>query len=211
MGWYQDIIFPKLMHWNIGKKSILKKRAALLKHAYGNILEIGIGEGTNLSLYPTEISHITAVEAYPRKLQNSVVDVTLFAESAGALHFDDNIFDTVVSTFSLCSVDNLEQVCAEVYRVLKPGGIFLFLEHGSANSKLFKKIQHLFNPLYNKYAYGCNIIRSYQDNIRKSGLDIVYLKINHAPIYPRFLTGYVYEGIAKKNSQEKKGEKSSGF
>lgn len=52
MGWYQDIAFPTLMRWNIGKNSILKKRTALLKHAYGNILEIGIGEGTNLPLYP---------------------------------------------------------------------------------------------------------------------------------------------------------------
>ena len=106
MGWYQDIAFPTLMRWNIGKNSILKKRTALLKHAYGNILEIGIGEGTNLPLYAT-------VEAYPRKLKDSAIEVALFSESAAALHFDDNTFDTVVSTFSLCSVDDLEQYSPE--------------------------------------------------------------------------------------------------
>ena len=96
MGWYQDIAFPTLMRWNIGKNSILKKRTALLKHAYGNILEIGIGEGTNLPLYPTNITHIATVEAYPRKLKDSAIEVALFSESAAALHFDDNTFDTVV-------------------------------------------------------------------------------------------------------------------
>lgn len=198
MGWYQDIAFPTLMRWNIGKNSILKKRTALLKHAYGNILEIGIGEGTNLPLYPTNITHIATVEAYPRKLKDSAIEVALFSESAAALHFDDNTFDTVVSTFSLCSVDDLEQVCREIYRVLKPGGVFLFLEHGSASYAFFKKVQRLFNPLYNKYAYGCNITRTYQDGICNSGLHIVNLQTTHAPIYPRFLTGYVYCGIAEK-------------
>ena len=97
-----------------------------------------------------------------------------------------------------CSVDDLEQVCREIYRVLKPGGVFLFLEHGSASSAFFKKVQRLFNPLYNKYAYGCNITRTYQDGICNSGLHIVNLQTTHAPIYPRFLTGYVYCGIAEK-------------
>lgn len=202
MGWYQDVAFPKLMQWNIGKKSILKKRAALLKHAYGNILEIGIGEGTNLPLYPTEITHITAVDAYPRSLRDSAVKAVLFSGSADKLPFDANTFDTVISTFCLCSVKDLEQVCQEIYRVLKPGGVFLFLEHGSADSAFFKKMQQLFNPLYNKFAYGCNITRTYQDEIRNSGLQIVNLQITHAPIYPRFLTGYVYEGIAEKPLQE---------
>ncbi|MCB6570568.1 class I SAM-dependent methyltransferase [Eubacterium limosum] len=204
MSWYQDVAFPKLMQWNIGKKSILKKRTALLKHAYGNILEIGIGEGTNLPLYPTEITHITAVDAYPRKLRDSTVKAMLFAGSADALPFDANTFDTIVSTFCLCSVKDLDQVCREIYRVLKPGGAFLFLEHGRAGSPFFQNVQHLFNPLYNKFAYGCNITRTYQDEIQSSGLQIVNLQITHAPIYPRFLTGYVYSGIAEKPTQEKK-------
>lgn len=202
MGFYQDIVFPTLMRGNIGKKSILKKRVALLKHTYGSVLEIGIGEGINLPLYPTEITHITAVDAYPRKLRDSTVKAALFAGSADALPFDANTFDTVVSTFCLCSVKDLKQVCQEIYRVLKPGGVFLFLEHGSAGSAFFKKMQHLFNPLYNKFAYGCNITRTYQDEIRNSGLQIINFQIAHAPIYPRFLTGYVYSGIAKKPLQE---------
>lgn len=203
MSWYQDVAFPKLMQWNIGKKSILNKRTALLKHAYGNILEIGIGEGTNLALYPTEITHITAVDTYPRKLRDSAVKVSLFAASANELPFNANTFDTVVSTFCLCSVTDLDQVCEEIYRVLKPSGAFLFLEHGSAGSPFFQKVQYLFNPLYNKFAYGCNITRTYQAEILNSGLHIVNLQITHAPIYPRFLTGYVYQGISEKPIQEK--------
>ncbi|MDD3229672.1 MAG: class I SAM-dependent methyltransferase [Oscillospiraceae bacterium] len=202
MGWYQDVAFPKLMQWNIGKNSILKKRAALLKHVYGNILEIGIGEGTNLPLYPSEITHITAVDAYPRRLRDSALRIKAFAASADDLPFEASTFDTVVSTFCLCSVTNLDRVCEEIYRVLKPGGVFLFLEHGSADSSFFKKMQQLFNPLYNKFAYGCNITRTYQDEIRNSGLQIVHLSITHAAIYPRFLTGYVYSGIAEKSIQE---------
>jgi len=198
MGWYQDKAFPKLMQLNIGKPSILQKRKSLLQRVQGNILEIGIGEGTNLPLYPNHITNITAIDAYPRKLIESSVQVSCFAENAMEMHFNDNTFDTVVSTFSLCSVENLEQVCAEVSRVLKPGGALLFLEHGSAQFRLFQCIQNAFNPLYNRYAYGCNITLTYKNEIELCGLMITDFQITHAPIYPRFLTGYLYQGVAVK-------------
>ncbi len=201
MHWYRDKIFPMMMKKNIGKKSILELRKKILSDAKGEILEIGIGEGTNLTLYPEHVDQITAVDNYIRKIDSSNINVNLIYASADFLPFDDNSFDTVVSTFVLCSVENLSKVLAEIYRVLKPGGQFVFLEHGKAKDKLTSMIQNMFNPFYNIFAYGCNINRQYKYEMVQCGFQLLKFECEKADIYPRVLTGYVYTG--KVNKPEK--------
>lgn len=196
--WYRDRIFPYLMKKNIGKPLILEHRRHLLKNVKGNILEIGIGTGTNLEVYPKKTSSITAIDPYVRELPKSFVSVTLLPGSAEKMSFEDNTFDTVVSTFSLCSTDNLVAVLMEIYRVLKPGGRLLFLEHGKATNKTCATLQKIFNPLYNIFAYGCNITRDYTGEIESVAFHMVECKIYKAAVYPRMLVGYLYEGIAEK-------------
>lgn len=199
--WYRDRLFPYLMKINIGKPAILEYRRRLLKNAKGNILEIGIGAGTNLTVYPKEISSITAVDPYIRELPKSNISVTLLPESAEKMSFKDNTFDTVVSTFCFCSTNNLAIALKEIYRILRPGGRLLFLEHGKATNKSCQTLQKIFNPLYNIFAYGCNITRSYTEEMKRAGFHIVECEVYKAKVYPRMLVGYLYEGIAEKQEE----------
>lgn len=114
------------------------------------------------------------------------------------MSFEDNTFDTVVSTFSLCSTDNLIAVLKEINRVLKPGGRLLFLEHGKATNIPCQRLQQIFNPLYNRFAYGCNLTRDYTMEMKCAGFHIITCQIYRAKVYPRMLVGYLYEGIAEK-------------
>lgn len=201
MKLYRDRLFPYLMKKNTGKSEIMEHRKHLLKNAKGNILEIGIGAGTNLAAYPKEISGITAVDPYVMKLPESCIAITLLPESAEKMSFADNTFDTVVSTFSLCSISNLDAAFMEIRRVLKPGGRLLFLEHGKATNRPFQVVQKMFNPLFRKFAYGCNITRDYVGEMKQADFHVVECNTYKAAVYPRLLTGYLYEGIAEKNGQ----------
>ncbi|MBP1762730.1 MAG: Methyltransferase type 11 [Firmicutes bacterium] len=196
--WYRDKAFPWLMKKNIGKPSILRLRKMMLARAYGNILEIGIGTGINLPLYPKQVYEITAVDTYIRKVPENCIKVHLFNESVNQMSFADNTFDTIVSTFSLCSMEDLDGAFAEMLRVLKPGGQLLFLEHGKSQGEITSMLQNLCNPIYNAFAYGCNINRDYTASMQKCGFTILECVIVPAPIYPRFLTGYAYMGVAVK-------------
>jgi len=197
-SWYKDRFFPWILNKNIGKESILQLRKSLLSKAHGNVLEIDIGAGINLSLYPNNISEITAIDIYVRHVSDGYIKVNLKNESACKMSFSDNIFDTVVSTFSLCSINDLEAAFHEIFRVLKPCGQLLFLEHGKSKGKISSLLQNLCNPLYHVFAFGCNINRSYINEMQKCGFEICAFSYECAAIYPRFLTGYVYIGVAKK-------------
>ena len=204
LHWYKDKVFPWLMKKNIGKQSIMKYRKQAIMNAKGETLEIGIGEGLNLALYPKNIQRITAVDNYVREIKSSDIEVNLVSTSADNLPFNDASFDTVVSTFTLCSVQHLDKVITEIFRVLKPDGQFILLEHGKSKNKLIIILQNVFNPLYNRFAYGCNINRQYQKQLIDCGFSLLTFNIEKAPIYPRLLTGYIYWGVAKK--QLNKGE-----
>lgn len=197
-SWYKNRFFPGMMNKNIGKESILQLRKRVLSNAKGNILELGIGTGTNLSLYPNNICEITAIDIYVRHVSDGYIKVNLINESACKMSFLDNTFDTVVSTFSLCSIDDLEAAFHEIFRVLKPGGQLLFLEHGKSKGKISSILQNVCNPLYNVFAFGCNINRSYVTEMQKCGFELSAFSYERAPIYPRLLTGYVYMGVAQK-------------
>ena len=183
---------------NIGSKPILKLRKDILSKANGHILEIGIGSGTNLMLYPKNVKEIVAVDCYVREIPQTELKVNLYPESVCNMHFEDATFDTVISTFSMCSIDYLDDALKEIYRVLKPGGQFLFLEHGKSQKKTCAFLQNAFNGLYNTLAYGCNINRDYTKPLKQYGFELNELVYEEAPIHPRFLTGYVYKGIAVK-------------
>jgi len=186
------------MNKNIGKESILQLRKKVLLKAHGNILEIGIGSGINLSLYPDNVLELTAIDSNVRAVPITRIRVKLISESACKMSFGDNSFDTVVSTFSLCSINNLEAALSEIFRVLKPGGQFLFLEHGKSKGKAVAFIQNVCNPLFNSFAFGCNINRSYMNQIKKSGFIVKEFTYAKAPIYPKILVGYIYYGVAIK-------------
>lgn len=200
---YQTQIFPRLMDKNIGKPEIVDYRRRLLQNASGNMLEIGIGTGLNLNLYPNTITEITAVDPFVRKLPSSRILVKLYPETAEQMHFEDSTFDTVLSTFTFCSVSNLPKTLKEIARVLKPDGRLLFLEHGRADTRFAQQLQKVANPFYNIFACGCSINRDYKQVLSEAGFGIEKYNLYKVNIYPKILTGYLYEGVAKNDKQQR--------
>lgn len=180
----------------IGQAEIMGHRRHILQQASGNILEIGIGTGLNLNLYPSSITEITAIDPLLRELPSAPIVVKLYPDAAEQMHFEDNTFDTVVSTFTFCSVKDLDRALKEISRILKPNGKLLLLEHGKAENKFVNKMQDVVNPLFNIFACGCNINRNYQQIISEAGFSIVNYNLYRAKIFPKFLAGYLYEGVA---------------
>lgn len=194
--YYNKKIFLFFMNKNIGKNEILDYRRKILTRANGEILEIGIGTGINLLLYPDSITHIKAIDTFACELPQSRVKVEFYNMSADNMFFCENAFDTVVSTFSLCSIKNIDKALLEIRRVLKPNGRLLFLEHGKAKSKVIAAMQNIANPLFNIFACGCNINRDYTMLLEGKGFIIDGYGDLQANINPKLLAGHLYFGSA---------------
>ncbi|SHI68515.1 Methyltransferase domain-containing protein [Clostridium cavendishii DSM 21758] len=195
LNYYYKNIFPFLINKNIGNKEIIELRRKALSCAKGEILEIGIGTGLNLDLYPDSVERITAIDNYVRILPKSKVKVDFYNMSADNIAFKENTFETVVSTFCLCSITNLEKSLQEIKRVLKPNGILIFLEHGRADIKSVQLLQEISNPIFNIFAGGCNVNRNHFEILENNRFKVEG-NIKRVNIFPKSITGYVYMGVA---------------
>jgi ubiquinone/menaquinone biosynthesis C-methylase UbiE len=195
LNYYYKNIFPFLMNKNIGKKEILELRREVLAYAKDEILEIGIGTGINLELYPCSVNNITAIDNYVREIPKSKIKVDFYNMSVENMTFRENTFDTVVSTFCLCSIDNLEKSLQEVKRVLKPNGRLIFLEHGQAQEYNLQLLQNVSNPIFNILACGCNVNRNYINILKNNGFK-VQCNTQRADIFPKLIVGHIYIGVA---------------
>ncbi len=177
-------------------------RTELLSHVHGEVLELGIGTGLNLPHYPKTITWLHAVD--PANLLPKIVMERSVGQSfpiriqhltAEALPYDDHSFDFVVSTWTLCTIPDPIKALREVRRVVKPGGVFLFLEHGRSEDTKVASWQDRLNPLQNIIGCGCNLNRQIDDFIAQAGLKIMTLDRFQMQSVPR-LGGEMYRGTA---------------
>lgn len=180
---YSERVFPKILSLAMDNDSVYALRKHILSKVEGKVLEIGIGEGMSLAYYPEEIKQIWAIEPnkgmYKKcevnaKLNN--IDLKLQSYNGKELPFKDEIFDTVVIQFALCSIRDRENLLKEIQRVLKVGGKFVFIEHGRSNKLWEAKIQDLLAPIYSKIACGCHINEDYIPSLREAGFSSLYWK-----------------------------------
>ncbi len=158
-------------------------REQALSHARGDVLEVGVGTGKNLHYYPSELQ-VTAVDfssgmlerAHEQKEYLGLDRVTLMKMDVEDLKFPDASFDTVISTFVFCTVPDPLKGLTEVYRVLRPGGKAVFLEHMKSRNPLVNLFLGLMN-LYSRPALGTSMLRRTQENITTSGFNIIL--VNH--------------------------------
>jgi ubiquinone/menaquinone biosynthesis C-methylase UbiE len=170
----------------------------------GEVLEIGFGTGLNLPHYPPHIRKITTVDpsvGMNRLAQKQIAASGMMVDqrvlSSERLPFADNTFDTAVSTFTLCSIAAVDQAVAEVHRVLKPGGRFLFLEHGLCPDPKVQKWQRRLNYLEMRLADGCHLDRNIKALVCSQPFATVEVDEFYMGEVPR-THGYMYRGIATK-------------
>jgi ubiquinone/menaquinone biosynthesis C-methylase UbiE len=204
VGFYSQIIFPRLCEFTLNTQEVAKHRQKLLTQAEGNILEIGFGTGLNLPHYPDRVHKLTIVDPNrgmhrlaQKRIQQRGIEIDHRLLSSEYLPFENGVFDCVVSTFTLCSVEQVNQAIGEVYRVLKPGGKFLFLEHGLSPEPKVQRWQHRLNWLQKKIGEGCNLDRNIKELITAQPFSSVAMDESYLEKTPK-THGYLYQGVATR-------------
>ncbi|TAK08744.1 MAG: class I SAM-dependent methyltransferase [Candidatus Manganitrophaceae bacterium] len=205
MGFYSRAIFPRLVEFVMRGVHFTELRKALLAGARGEVLEIGFGSGLNLPHYPPGVWKLTTIDANPgmsplaqKRIASSPIKVDHQVLDAERLPFPDGSFDTVVSTWTLCSIADIDQALREIHRVMKPEGRFLFIEHGLSAEPTIRKWQHRLTPLQKKVADGCHLDRDIAAIIARNGFKITELNRFYMKGAPR-IAGFTYQGAALKS------------
>ncbi|MBI3838550.1 MAG: class I SAM-dependent methyltransferase [Planctomycetia bacterium] len=204
MGIYRNHIFPYLLELALGGKHPMERRRHALEEARGEVLEIGFGTGLNLACYPSAVARLTLLDPeklLPKRVERRIRAVDFPVEmaqlDAARLPFESDRFDTIVSTWTLCTIPDVAAALTEVHRVLKPGGSFLFLEHGLSSDPRVARRQDRWNPLQRVIGLGCNLNRPIDTLINSAGLTIERLERFLMPHTPRIAADH-YLGSARR-------------
>ena len=203
MNLYTEWVFPRMLDWMMAGEPFQTYRQQLLHAAIGDVLEIGFGTGLNLPHYSDRVQSLTVIDpnpgmqqlAQPRLAQTSL-PVTVQQLAGESLPMADDRFDTVVSTWTLCSIAGLEQALGEIHRVLKPGGQFLFIEHGLSERPEVQRWQRRLTPVQRVIADGCHLDRDIAMLVGQWFADLTWERFE-APSFPA-IGGTFYRGVAHK-------------
>ena len=203
MNIYDRYILPRLTHCACGSALLARERSAVVPHAHGSVLEIGIGSALNLEYYDaSRVSSLIGIDPSRqllamarRRCSRAAFPVHLVPATAECLPFADASMDSIIVTFSLCTIPDVAAALREMRRVLKPGGPLLFCEHGLAPDAGVRRWQRRLDPLWGKLAGGCHLTRDIprllvDGHFRCDDLDAAYLRAA-----PRF-AGFIYRGSA---------------
>lgn len=200
-SWYSRLFYPRLMDFILRRHASL--RAAALSQAYGDVLEVGFGTGLNLPHYPAAVSKLWALDvadSLPRLVEGRIrrsrfpVERVMVAPGSG-FPLADSQFDCVVTTWTLCSVSDASQLLSEIRRVLRPGGAYLFLEHGRAQNPQVARRQTRWSKASQVLANGCRLDVPIDRVVERAGYTIVKLKrFEDGETLP--LASHMYQGVA---------------
>jgi SAM-dependent methyltransferase len=204
MGFYREQVLPRVQDRVMGRGANAAVRARVCEGLTGAVVEIGFGTGLNTLHYPPGVASVVAIEpsavcmriAGPR-----IAALSIPVQNGGLtgekLDLPTGEFDTVLSTWTLCSIPNLGAALAELRRVLRPGGRFHFVEHGHAPDNNVERWQARLEPIQKRVFGGCHLTRRIGAEIEAAGFDIDRLETYYFPGEPK-PTGYTYEGVASR-------------
>ena len=204
MSFYANWVFPRILDWGLGKPNLGEYRDSALASASGETLEVGFGTGLNLPHYPAAVTRLVAIDSekmLPDRVRERIDRVSFpvelaYLDAQGKLPFADGSFDTIVTTFTLCSIPEPGRALAEMKRVLRPAGRYLFLEHGLALSSNVQRWQVRMTPFNRVIGRGCHLDRAIDQLISGNGFRISSLQRLEVPGAIRFM-GELYSGTAQ--------------
>jgi len=203
VSFYERRVLPRVVDVALGGRAFSAVRARVASDLGGEVLEVGFGSGRNVPHYPPTVSRIRAVDpaVAARKLAAervaaSGIPVEYVGLDGEHLPLDDDSVDHVLTTWTLCTIPDVEQALAEIRRVLRPGGTLHFVEHGRAPDPKVARWQDRLTPMQRRVAGGCHLNRPIDALITGSGLDMARLD-NYFMRGPKAF-GYMFEGVATK-------------
>ena len=202
MSPWDRFVLPRLVNWACGVRSVDRQRAKVIPRARGRVLEIGIGSGLNFPHYdPEAVTEVVGVDPSAPLLEDArraagsaLVPVTLEEGTAEALPVADASVDTVVTTYTLCSVPDVDRALSEVRRVLCAGGALLFCEHGLAPDEQVRRWQRRLTPVWKRIGGGCNLDLPVPGLLEAAGFHVDDLETMYLPGL-RFMN-FNYWGLA---------------
>lgn len=205
MGFYDEKILPPLIDISCGMGPALELRRRLIPKAKGRVLEVGMGSGHNLALYnPEQVEFVWGLEPSMgmrqrarKNLAKSPVEVKLLDLPGEQIPLDDHSVDTVVLTFTLCTIPDWQAALAQMHRVMRPGASLLFCEHGRSHHHGVQKWQDRLTPAWKKCFGGCHLNRPINRLIEEGGFTVNSLENFVMANSPQFI-GTMYFGEASK-------------
>jgi ubiquinone/menaquinone biosynthesis C-methylase UbiE len=204
MDFYERRILPWLLDVAMSAKPITYQRRKVVPLAEGRVLEIGMGAGQNLAFYdPAKVSHIWGLEPSAEMRERAKaraaglsIGLDFLDLKAEEIPLEDRSADTVLVTYTLCTIPDVARALKGMRRVLKPGGRMIFCEHGRAPDEDVRRWQERITPIWKVIGGGCHVGRPIPELIREGGFEIEKMETMYLPSTPRF-AGYNYWGTAR--------------
>lgn len=189
MGLYSRYILPRVVHFTCGLKPNMRQREKVVPRARGRVLEIGIGSGLNLPYYDSaKVSKVWGLDPSPemtrmaRRIAASLpFEVEFIGLPGDEIPLEDNSVDTVIVTYTLCTIADTTPALRQMSRVLRPGGELIFCEHGAAPDASVRRWQDRLNPIWTRLGGGCNLNRPIPTLIEAGGFEIKSLDTMYIP------------------------------
>ncbi len=202
MNFYDHWVLPPILDLAMRQSQLSKYRREVVASASGRVLEVGVGSGLNFPFYGNDVEIVVGLDPSPRLLTlagrraaAAGPRIALLQGSAAAIPVADRTMDTVVMTWTLCSIADPGAALCEMRRVLRPNGRLLFVEHGLAPEPGVERWQHRLTPIWRQVAGGCHLDRKIDDLVRSAGFNLTNLRTEYAD-GPRPMT-YMYLGSAQ--------------
>ena len=207
MGFYENRVLPHLINFAMTTKAIKAERRRCLENVTGTVLEVGFGTGLNLPHYPRTVTKVVGVDPSEtsarlarRRIAASPFPVEIVGLSAEKIPVADASFESIVSTFTLCTIPDVANALLEMRRALRPGGRLYFVEHGRAEDPDVQRWQDRLDSLQQRIFGGCHLNRRISTLIGQAGFEIERLENSYLKGAPKF-GGFLYRGVAKRSAQ----------